>query len=190
MDNVNVKMVRPHLDDIPDYPCPEGFHLRPFAAGDEDTWVDLYRAAEPYHEINRALFDAKFDGNVAALTARMLFLVHNNRGVMGTAVAWYDDKEHTADWGRLHWVALHPDYQAQGLSKPLVAATLHRLVALGHLRAYLLTSTGRTAAIRLYQRFGFVPQPRNDTEVAAWERFFDRNGGVDVSGAHKAAESD
>ena len=184
-DNVEVKMVRDNLQELREIPCLDGYHFVNFAPGDEDEWVALYAAAEPFLTIDRALFDEKFRGDVKALCERMIFMVQNNgnetrrrrrRDIIGTAVAWYDDKQHTTEWGRLHWVAIHPDFQGKGLSKPLVATTLQRLVKLGHSKAYLITSTGRVAAIKLYLQFGFVPEPRNEMEQDAWGRFFEKHG--------------
>jgi GNAT superfamily N-acetyltransferase len=52
-------------------------------------------------------------------------------------------------------VAILPDYQGRGLSKPLLSQALRRLWELGHTRAYLTTSAERMVALRLYERFGF-----------------------------------
>ena len=190
-DNVDVKMVRDNLQGLPEFPFPDGYHLCFYTQGDEEGWVALYATAEPFLTINRELFDQKFHGDVKALEERMIFMVcgdsenrsrddppadnHRHRKV-GTAVAWYDDKQHTTEWGRLHWVAIHPNFQGKGLSKPLVAATLQRLEQLGHTKAYLLTSLARVAAIKLYMQFGFVPEARNEIEGKAWKRFFEKHG--------------
>ncbi len=58
------------------------------------------------------------------------------------------------EWLRIHWVAIAPAYQGRGLAKPLVAAACLRLRALGHVWAYLTTSTSRLPAVSLYTKFG------------------------------------
>lgn len=60
------------------------------------------------------------------------------------------------DHGRLHWLAIHPDWQGRGLAKPLISAAL-TLLAQHHDSAYLMTQIERQAAIHLYQKFGFEP---------------------------------
>jgi len=71
-------------------------------------------------------------------------------------------------YGRVHWVAIVPEMQGKGLSKPMLSVVLDRLRELGHGRAYLTTNTVRTAAINLYLKFGFAPDIRAPHEVGAW----------------------
>ena len=72
-------------------------------------------------------------------------------------------------WGRIHWVAIVPEFQGRGLAKPLLTAVMNRMVELGHQRARLATATQRLPAINLYLKFGFLPDPRNEEELSAWE---------------------
>ena len=71
--------------------------------------------------------------------------------------------------GRVHWMAILPEFQGRGLGKALLAAICRRLRELGHERAYLHTSAARLAAIQLYLQFGFAPVVRNAAEEAAWK---------------------
>ena len=88
---------------------------------------------------------------------------------MGTATAWSGDLFPGQPIGRIHWVAIVPDRQGQGLAKPLLAATCRRLRALGHERAYLTTSTARLPAINLYLLFGFQPLVGSPEAYQAWQ---------------------
>lgn len=68
----------------------------------------------------------------------------------------------------MHWVAIAPQAQGRGLSKPLLAAVCRRIRELGDDRAQLGTSTWRIPAVNLYLHFGFVPHIRHDEDRAAW----------------------
>ena len=70
-------------------------------------------------------------------------------------------------WGLPCWLAVRPAHQGQGLARPLLAAVLGR-VAQDHSRCYVLTSSRRTAAIRLYLGFGFRPDLEGPEGRAAW----------------------
>jgi hypothetical protein len=50
----------------------------------------------------------------------------------------------------------------------MLTLACNRLVELGHDRAYLDTATVRTEALNLYLKFGFVPELRRPTCLAAW----------------------
>jgi GNAT superfamily N-acetyltransferase len=161
-------MKRDALAAIPQAPLPQGFSIRRYRPGDRDTWVAVYSAAEPFIPITPEVFDREFHGDEAGLRARMLFLCAPDGRAIGTSTAWYDDLNHDPAAGRIHWVAILPEFQGRGLAKPLLSASLRRLRALGHRHAYLITSTARIPAITLYLRYGFRPVPRTEAESAAW----------------------
>jgi len=77
-----------------------------------------------------------------------------------------------ARWGRVHWMAILPEYQGRGLGKVLLTTICRRLSDLGHKQAYLHTSVARIPALKLYLRFGFEPAVRNAEEQAAWQNVF------------------
>jgi ribosomal protein S18 acetylase RimI-like enzyme len=155
MQNRHVRMVLPSLDGFPEYELPEGYRFRGYVPGDCDAWVEITAAADNFQPITHVLFADQFGGKDAQLARRMFFICHGDE-VVGTSTAWFDDGELAR--GRVHWVAIHPDYQGRGLAKPLLCETLRRLREFGHSSACLETSTGRTAAIGLYRKFGFVVQ--------------------------------
>lgn len=63
--------------------------------------------------------------------------------------------------GWLHWVSVSRDAQGKGLSRPLIAHTLHRLQALGYKELFVPTQTTTWVAAKLYLDFGFRPVPEN-----------------------------
>jgi GNAT superfamily N-acetyltransferase len=183
-------MVRANLDCVPEFVPPDGFALRWYQPGDETHWLRINVAADHYNEITPELFRKQFGtpgegglepastdespGGMSSalrnLRDRQCYLLDPGGEVIGTATAWFNDDFEGARWGRVHWVAIVPQYQGQGLSKPLMTAICHRLRELGHDRTYLSTSTARIPAIKLYLRFGFEPMIRTMEDEAIWRQ--------------------
>jgi len=161
-------MVRGSLEGIPSYDLPAGHSMRRYEPGDEELWKEIHLLADPYIDITPDLFRQEFGTEESVLAERQFYLLDARQQAIGTATAWYDDDFGGQAYGRVHWVAIVPRYQGRGLAKPLMAAVCHRLRNLGHERAYLDTSTARTAAIRLYLRFGFIPQIERPGDVKVW----------------------
>jgi len=97
------------------------------------------------------------------------YLVTDPRGIaVGTVSAWQDPDYLGEPWGQVHWLAVRPAYQRQGLARAALAYTLRQL-ARWHTRAYLGTQSRRVGAIRLYLDMGFVPDLRHPGARRAWE---------------------
>jgi len=166
---VTVFMVRRDLRELPLHVLPEGFSIRPYRRGDKIAWVEIERQADRYQEITSDTFDAEFGAEEADLPGRMLFLLAGDGAPIGTATAWHSRHYPGRRWGRVHWVGIVPNYQGRGLAKPLLAACLNRIRAFGYEGSYLTTETLRIPAINLYLSFGFVPDVRSQSHVAAWQ---------------------
>jgi GNAT superfamily N-acetyltransferase len=168
MKNISVRLDRASLDGIPPATLPDGFSFRGYEPGDREAWVQLYAAAERFVSITPELFDNEFKRNEVELSRRMLFLFDGDGRPIGTSTGWADDLADRAVPGRVHWVAIHPQYQGRKLAKPLLSRTLQLLRGLGHSSAYLMTSTGRTPAITLYLRYGFMPTIKTAEQREGW----------------------
>lgn len=168
--NLPIAMIRPDLDDIPALSFPAGFRFRWYVAGDEQLWVAIQSAADAYNEISLGLFQQEFGSDQRLLHERIFFLENPQGRAIGTAAAWFNSSYMGRPFGRVHWVAILPDFQGQGLGKPLMTIVCRRLRELGHDRAYLTTSTARIPAINLYLQFGFRPQTYEDAEADIWHR--------------------
>jgi len=167
-----VLMVRPNLNDLPDYSLPDGITAHWYTPGDGRQWVAIQQDAETHIDINDQTFVDQFHEDEEALKQRMCFLFDENNKPIATASAWYDDYFHEADAGRIHWVAMVQSAQGHGLAKPLLSIVCDQLRKLGHQRAYLFTATGRVPAINLYLKYGFVPEYQDEEQRAAWEAIY------------------
>lgn len=169
-DNVPVRMIRPHLRNLPVHPVPPGYRIRAYRPGDEHAWVAIQTAADRYNTIDLDLFHRQFGREPGPLSARQLFLLDAADHPIGTCTAWQGAFSGPSVRGRVHWLAILPDLQGRGLSKPMLSRTCLRLRELGHDTAYLTTSTARIAAINLYWAFGFRPDIRAAEDRKAWAR--------------------
>jgi len=157
MSSQRLTMVRESLKSIPAFPLPENYSLRRYQPGDETNWTHIHLQADDLNTITPQLFSQQFGPDPALLAERQFYLVTATGSVVGTGTAWFNSDSQGRDFGRVHWVAILPEYQGLGLAKPLMTAICNRLSDLGHERAYLTTSSARIKAIRLYTRFGFKP---------------------------------
>jgi GNAT superfamily N-acetyltransferase len=163
-----IRMERDDLAGIADYPLPPDFSLRWYRPGDEQQWVVIHRSAEKHVEVDRQVYTDVFGNDIAALQERQCFLMDADQVPIATATAWFDDDYYGHRYGRVHWVAVVPEYQGRGLSKCLMSIILGRMIDLGHDRTYLRTSTSRLAAITLYAGFGFTPSLRTTDDRTIW----------------------
>jgi GNAT superfamily N-acetyltransferase len=168
--DIPLTMHHEHLsvDSIPFFPCPDGFRVRSFRAGDDEVRAGIEAAAGAFavEDAARRHFAMEFAPVQARLPGRILFLEHESVGPIGTTTAW--DGEFDGEMrGRIHWVGIVPAFQGQGLSKPLLIAALTRLT-LEYRRAYLTTETTSYRGINLYLSFGFMPYVTNDRDREGW----------------------
>jgi ribosomal protein S18 acetylase RimI-like enzyme len=166
-ENIPIKMLRQTLDGIPDHPFPAGFSLRGYQPGDEVFWTQIHLQSDLLNEITPALFVQQFGTDTSLLAQRQCYVINQRGAPVGTGTAWFN--KNLDDIGRVHWVAIVPRYQRRGLASALMTVVCRRIRELGHAQAYLTTSTARLHAIKLYQRFGFAPWIRSETERTAWQ---------------------
>lgn len=176
MEYIAVAMTRDDLDAIPEHPLPGGYALRPYVEGDRDTWVSIWQACEPFLTITPETFDHEFGSDLPAMDRRCTFLAGPDGDDVGTITSWYERSHRGKAWGRIHWVAVVPDHQGQGLAKPMMTAAMKRMRALGHRRALLGTQIPRLAAIKTYLDFGFRPDMTTDDADRAWKLVQDALG--------------
>jgi GNAT superfamily N-acetyltransferase len=162
-----VVMLRPSLDDFPQYSLPAAFTIRWYQAGDEQHWLAMKARSDRFHRADLAYYQSIYGAHADLLPERQAFLCDDATQPIGTATAWFEDfaGQH---YGKVNWVFIVPEAQGQGLAKPLLSAIGQRLQLLGHTRALLYTLTTRLPAIHLYQTFGFVPCIRHADDLEAW----------------------
>lgn len=130
--------------------------LRPVTYDDFDFLYTLYmdESVNPYmsfEQISKQEFQEGFD----MLNARDEFLIFEEDGkpkAAATLVLGKWRKAHVASIGSL---AVHSDYQKQGIGRRLLQALLDRLQDKQIRRVELIVESDNPAAIALYEKFGF-----------------------------------
>ncbi|MBI5386514.1 MAG: GNAT family N-acetyltransferase [Verrucomicrobia bacterium] len=169
-----VSMVRVSREPFPIFALPSEFSFAWYRPGCEAWWHDIQHRADKLTPITSELFHQSFGEASAELPRRQCFLLDVNGQPIGTATAWLGLRQNGEVWGRLHWVAIVPEFQRRGLAKPLLSVVCERMRALHPERSFLRTAAERPAAIRLYLKFGFVPEMRTDAERELWSAILAR----------------
>lgn len=151
----SVTMVNADLHAAPSCNLSPDLRVHWYEPDDGNFWIAIHKLADQYNEITPQLFADQFAGAGFHLTERQCYLLDKTGNPVATATAWAEHQGRFAGFGRLHWVAVVPVRQNQGLGKMVVSVACRRLIALGHTRAFLITSSLRPAAIHLYEKFGF-----------------------------------
>jgi mycothiol synthase len=173
-----LRMWRPHLEDLPELAVPVGYGLRTFRPGDERAWGDIMAteggigrewSVERVREriVERPQFEAE----------GLFFATSDADGgrPVASACAWRTEEE--GDMGNVHMVCALPSHRGRGLGRLVTLAVLHRLRERGFRSAELTTDDFRLAAIKSYLGLGFVPIYRTDPDrlddhEARWSAVF------------------
>src|SRR6478609_7887702 len=168
IEHIQFVMFRPHLNDLPPIELPEGFLIRTFREGDIANWSQIETSVDEFPAVERAerYFEGEFGPQMVLMSDRSFMLETLAGEAIGTTTAWMGAFR-GEPMGKIHWVAIDPAYQGNGLAKPLVATALHRL-ARDHQRAYLDTQTTSYRAVGLYLKYGFEPVIETETDRRAW----------------------
>ena len=168
-DNLPLCMIRRNLANLPEVVLPPDYVIRPIQLDEGATWVEIVRDSERFFTVPDDLWDKQFGFDPAEAVKRVYLVMDPHDTPVATIGAWYASEKWAAEkgagWGRIHWVATRPTAQGKGIGRAMTAFALRRLAELGHEQAYLETSTGRRAALRLYDAFGFEPHPLTDPEA-------------------------
>ena len=144
-------------------PAP-GFSLRPYRAGDEDSWVELINTGEFGSDWDRAHFDEYMAGPERMAGSRVA--VRDGTIVAATFASIQRDMDNT---GRVDFVTSLPEYRGLGLGRLVCSAVVLYLVDKGYTRVILFTDDWRLPAIGLYLSMGFEPQMTREDMPGRWE---------------------
>ena len=155
---VDVLMHRKSGTPVPVVQLPDTFSFSFFQAGDEKAWAKIETSVDEFPDTLDALiyFQKEYLPFGSELERRCLFIENAQGEKVATATAWWNYSGTRRDpW--LHWVAVSPQYQNQGLGKAIVAKVLGLMVEIeGDRDFYLHTQTWSHKAIKLYEKLGYA----------------------------------
>lgn len=164
-----LRLHRAHLLNVPEFKLPEGYHFSFYEPGDRDAWIEIEKSSKECGttEEAKSAWDNYFAPYESLLSSRMIFVVTDSGKKIATASAYFDVHGlDPVDSGRLHWVAVHRDYQGRGISRALLSKALNTMSSFDVVHAYCHTSTRNWLACKLYLDLGFVPD--NVDEQIGW----------------------
>ncbi|NND07813.1 MAG: GNAT family N-acetyltransferase [Saprospiraceae bacterium] len=152
------------------YSLPVGLTISNYENGDEDHWSGLQATTDSFDSDRAALahFNESFGEEKIDLKNRCYFLHSMDQKYIGTAMAWMAEEPFDMQYGRLHWVVIHPRYRGLGLGKVLIRYTMQQLLRYTD-KFYLTSQTSSLTAIDIYLDLGFRPLVRNSLDREAWE---------------------
>lgn len=159
---------------MPDVVAPEGYALRGYRRGDEESMGATLRAAGftdwdadgvlgYLEDADRRAGSAvvAFEGRIVASTFASRMPAERVSPVTGTPGEPRRE-------GVLDYVATHPDHQGRGLGRATCTAVSRYLVAQGCKMVSLLTDDWRLAAIHLYLSLGYEPVMNREDMPDRW----------------------
>ena len=167
-----LRMVRPHLEDLPEIQLPTGYDIRTYREGDEIHWAHII--SDSFGGRERTAEDTQNE-----ITCRDVFLPDGlyfatYQGIpIGTACAWQqsvDEKE----VGYVHMVGVMEAHTGHKLGKWVSLAVLLYSRDNGFKCAMLDTDDFRVPAIKTYLNLGFIPVYVEEGQPKRWEDIFQK----------------
>ncbi|MEW2633826.1 mycothiol synthase [Streptomyces sp. NPDC048389] len=135
---------------------PSGVTVRTFVPGQDDAaWLAVNSAAFAHHPEQGSLTQRDLDDRKAEpwFDPKGFFLAERD----GEIIGFHWTKVHAEEQlGEVYVLGIHPDAQGGGLGKALTATGLRHLAAQGLPTAMLYVDADNPAALRVYERMGFV----------------------------------
>ncbi|QNE75930.1 mycothiol synthase [Streptomyces finlayi] len=135
---------------------PPGVTIRTFVPGEDDAaWLDVNRAAFAHHPEQGSLTQQDLDDREGRpwFDPKGFFLAERD----GELIGFHWTKVHAEEQlGEVYVVGIRPEAQGGGLGKALTAIGLRHLAAEALPTAMLYVDADNTAALKVYERMGFV----------------------------------
>ncbi|HSJ29462.1 MAG TPA: GNAT family N-acetyltransferase, partial [Acidimicrobiia bacterium] len=162
-------MVRPHLEDLPDAPLPDGLEIRPVEAShlrtiweaDTEAFRDHWGFSEPSEEDwgrfldfphrDESLWKVAWEGDRVVGQVRS-FINPDENADLGVARGWTEN------------ISTHRDWRRRGVAKALICESMRELKARGMTEAALGVHTENpNGAFALYESLGYEVRERHTT---------------------------
>lgn len=167
---------------MPDVGAPEGYALRRYRPGDEESMGATLRAAGfTDWDADRVLgyledADRQRGSAVVAFGGRIVASTFASRMLADRVSPVTGKPGEPPREGVLDYVATHPDHQGRGLGRATCTAVSRYLVGQGCETVSLLTDDWRLPAIHLYLSLGYEPVMNREDMPGRWARVMEGLG--------------
>ena len=151
--------------EVPESQIPDGYELRGYLPGDEESWVELFNTGGFGSDWDRERFDEYMTGPERKEGSVVATL--GDRIVAATFASVEVGMDCT---GRVDFVTSHPDVRGLGLGRAVCTGVVRYLVDRGYANVVLYTDDWRLPAIGLYLSMGFEPQMTRMDMPERWRR--------------------
>ncbi|MYC76248.1 GNAT family N-acetyltransferase [Candidatus Poribacteria bacterium] len=169
-----LRMVRPHLEDLPELQLPPGYGIRTYREGDEVHWARII--SDSFGGRTRTAQDTRNE-----ITSRDVFIpdglyfaTHQDIPV-GTACAWRESVDEK-DVGYVHMVGVVAEHTGHKLGKWVSLAVLIYFRNNGFKCSMLDTDDFRVPAVKTYLNLGFIPVYVEEGQIERWQKLFEQLG--------------
>ena len=162
---------------MPPAPVPDGYELRGYREGDEESWRALINTGAFGTAWPRSKFDEYLNGRERREGSRLA--VKDGRVLAATFASVEDGSDSIAvpnefkGMGRLDFVISHPDARRLGLGRAVCSAVVKYLFAQGYPNVILWTDNWRIPAIAMYLSMGFEPNLHRGDMPERWDKVMD-----------------
>jgi mycothiol synthase len=162
------------FDDLPEPQVPDGYALRTFRDGDEDSWLSVLGTGG-WDAWDRDRLDAMLAGGPAQVPRDGIVFATRDGRIVGAACPTLHGGDSMAA-AEVGWVVVDTAHRGRGLARAIVTAMLGLVRERGYRYAFLRTEPFRVPAIRLYLDLGFQPEMVDARHPAWWKAFRDEVG--------------
>ena len=153
---------------LPDVALPEGYALRGYRSGDEDSWVALLNLGDFDTRWDRQRLDAYLADAERREGSRVVAM---GREIVAATFASRENKA-----GLLDYVVTHPNHRDRRLGQAVCTAVLKFFAERGYEKVILTTDDWRLPDIKVYLSLGFIPEMTREDMPSRWENVMNRLG--------------
>ncbi|MDE0300334.1 MAG: GNAT family N-acetyltransferase [Candidatus Poribacteria bacterium] len=168
-----LRMVRPHLDGLPEIEVPVGYAIRTYREGDDVHWVNVINAAfkETFTTFD---FYEDIGGKPSFSPEGLYFATFQDTPVATTYARLLVPGE--SEMGSVHMVAVTPDHTGHRLGRSVTLSVLQYFQQRNFKCAILGTDDFRLPAIKTYLNLDFVPVYIDVDHPERWRKIFPKLG--------------
>ena len=157
------------LGQIDDHDPPQGYQLRLYQKGDEESFFNVM-AHSGWERWNQDALDPWL---AKIIPDSWFMIIHKkSKNIVCTAMGLHNYKGIYPFWGELGWLASDPEHSGQGLGLVVSAAVTERLMEAGYKNIQLFTEDFRLPAIKTYLKLGFIPSIIEEGQIDRWRNIF------------------